>query len=284
MGGPKAGDDRLRQLKLPHKCLSTIDVNTKETLPWGNGNRAESLRTLRRPRIGNLQTGNSSLAMVRASEVAAFHADTVLHSCTQNKSRVAAWGVPNCRGQWNISASCRAFKKPNRDHTTGYTRIGYRDEDRLSSKWLGPESFVTQIISSHGNFVRKLAGLGVRDEGNCTCGVPETVGHVLLECGRVEYRNSHWSHVRFSMKTTLLIIKATPTSSPFVVSHAPYSPELAPTLFVYKASSSSKFQLSGNLEPLIDHSEALIDPRAARVKIRGLSSPGPVTCTSDLAD
>ncbi|KAL1117887.1 hypothetical protein AAG570_004200 [Ranatra chinensis] len=41
-----------------------------------------------------------------------------------------------------------------------------------------------QIISGHGNFAGKLAGFGLRDEGNCTCGVAETVGHVLLECGK----------------------------------------------------------------------------------------------------
>ncbi|KAL1117017.1 hypothetical protein AAG570_004345 [Ranatra chinensis] len=36
----------------------------------------------------------------------------------------------------------------------------------------------------HGGLAAKLAGFGLRDEGNCTCGVPETAGHVLLECGK----------------------------------------------------------------------------------------------------
>ncbi|KAL1138932.1 hypothetical protein AAG570_008994 [Ranatra chinensis] len=58
-----------------------------------------------------------------------------------------------------------------------------RVEDRLGSEWFSPGYYVTQIIGGHGNFVTKLAGFGLRDEGNCTCGVPETVGHVTLALG-----------------------------------------------------------------------------------------------------
>ncbi|KAL1129239.1 hypothetical protein AAG570_013768 [Ranatra chinensis] len=40
-----------------------------------------------------------------------------------------------------------------------------------------------------------VAGFGLRDEGNCTCGVPEMeVGHVLLECGK--YEDSRGEYVR----------------------------------------------------------------------------------------
>ncbi|KAL1123294.1 hypothetical protein AAG570_002380 [Ranatra chinensis] len=46
-------------------------------------------------------------------------------------------------------------------------------EDRLSSVWFSPGYYVTQLISGYG--------FGLRDDGNCTCGVPEAVGHVLLE-------------------------------------------------------------------------------------------------------
>ncbi|KAL1115962.1 hypothetical protein AAG570_005457 [Ranatra chinensis] len=55
-------------------------------------------------------------------------------------------------------------------------------EDKLISEWFSPGYYVTQIISSHGSLPAKLAGFGLRDEGNCTCGVPETVGRILLEC------------------------------------------------------------------------------------------------------
>ncbi|KAL1131128.1 hypothetical protein AAG570_012365 [Ranatra chinensis] len=48
----------------------------------------------------------------------------------------------------------------------------------------GPEYYVTQMITGHGNFTAKLAGFGLRDENNWTCGVSEAVWHVLLECGR----------------------------------------------------------------------------------------------------
>ncbi|KAL1116891.1 hypothetical protein AAG570_005360 [Ranatra chinensis] len=59
-----------------------------------------------------------------------------------------------------------------------------RVEYTLSSEWLSPGYNDTQIISGHGNFVAKLADFGLKDQDNCVCGVPETVGHFLLESGK----------------------------------------------------------------------------------------------------
>ncbi|KAL1130411.1 hypothetical protein AAG570_011659 [Ranatra chinensis] len=44
--------------------------------------------------------------------------------------------------------------------------------ERLSSELFGPRHYATQIISGYGNLAAKLAGFGLRDEGNCTSGVP----------------------------------------------------------------------------------------------------------------
>ncbi|KAL1117142.1 hypothetical protein AAG570_004470 [Ranatra chinensis] len=55
------------------------------------------------------------------------------------------------------------------------------EEDGLGSEWLSPGYYVTQIIIGRGNFAAKLAGFGLRDEGNCACGILEIVGHVVLE-------------------------------------------------------------------------------------------------------
>ncbi|KAL1130862.1 hypothetical protein AAG570_012103 [Ranatra chinensis] len=45
-----------------------------------------------------------------------------------------------------------------------------------------PGYYLTQTISGRGNFAAKLAGFDLKDEDHSTCGVPETLGHVLLEC------------------------------------------------------------------------------------------------------
>ncbi|KAL1129280.1 hypothetical protein AAG570_013809 [Ranatra chinensis] len=75
-------------------------------------------------------------------------------------------------------------------------------EDGLSSEWFGPGYCVTQKIDGHGNFAFKLAGL--RNEGNCGCGVSETVGHVPLDT----HGNLRAEHVRnVAIKSRLLSVE-----------------------------------------------------------------------------
>lgn len=58
--------------------------------------------------------------------------------------------------------------------------------ERIAAGWLRPDYYSTQVLSGHGDFGARLASLGLVDGVDCACGLPDTVGHFLLECPTYE--------------------------------------------------------------------------------------------------
>ncbi|KAL1115640.1 hypothetical protein AAG570_005930 [Ranatra chinensis] len=59
----------------------------------------------------------------------------------------------------------------------------------------------------------KLAGFGLRNEGNCTFGVSETVGHVLLECGNYGDLRRKYVRKMGGLELNKMVEKKPPTGS-----------------------------------------------------------------------
>ncbi|KAG8230191.1 hypothetical protein J437_LFUL006123 [Ladona fulva] len=60
------------------------------------------------------------------------------------------------------------------------------------------EYYNTQVLTGHGNFLEKLAGLKLRDETKCSCGRIDNVEHMLIDCPL--YEDIRIKHLELAIK------------------------------------------------------------------------------------
>lgn len=58
--------------------------------------------------------------------------------------------------------------------------------ERMNARWFRPDHYSTQALTGHGDFRVRLASLGLVEGVDCSCGLPDTVGHFILECPNFE--------------------------------------------------------------------------------------------------
>ncbi|KAG7196382.1 hypothetical protein KM043_018806 [Ampulex compressa] len=58
--------------------------------------------------------------------------------------------------------------------------------DRLEAGWIELDHYLVQLLSGHGNINDKLYNLGLKESGECTCGEPDTVPHIIYDCEALE--------------------------------------------------------------------------------------------------
>lgn len=52
----------------------------------------------------------------------------------------------------------------------------------LASPWLTPGHYMSQTLTGHGNFKQRLHDLGLVNSSLCSCGLADTVEHILFFC------------------------------------------------------------------------------------------------------
>jgi hypothetical protein len=55
-------------------------------------------------------------------------------------------------------------------------------KNRMASRWVNPDHYMTQFISGHGDFNSKLKTFQLSEVDTCDCGMEETPQHIIEVC------------------------------------------------------------------------------------------------------
>lgn len=116
------------------------------------------------------------------------HSDNIddTRDLTEIKMQIRSSLVDTWQTQWDQSTKGRVTYEYFKDIRT-----------RLSSKWINPNFYSTQLLSGHGKIGTYLQARGFLPSGLCTCGQLDTLKHIIFECAdNQEERNALINYLR----------------------------------------------------------------------------------------